>query len=470
MKRALLCLAALVLVAPYAWSDCCNNDSPECACFVDGGAWDPTGMTIQDVAIATLGTQESCVNEGGKPFYQMRLGSNSTDEAQLWACFLENTPHTTVYDPDAWCSETISYWHREAGIPYSGGYQSTWDIHWQRPNTEAIRTFYMVEEASGGRGRWIDWWELDYGDFQPGVNAPVPGAYVLIRKYEDGEWNGKSHSLMINEMTIHQDVFGEVLRVEATLLEGNAGPGPGEVSASAVFDDLLSLTPAGSDSIGSQHKKILGFGIDLDRTGAPIYDPAKLHYVRPAPHERIVKTREVEVRDPFWKEYYAPLIPRLISYAKKVRPGCPVKCSSEVIKANAIPDGYGVYWSFPKNIDDLEPQGVEIMIDLLDEHPLPIIGIELGWGGGYIPQGYQVQWAGAARRFWEATVPQFDPGKLPPSSKFLLPVPITFSKSGTAVRYVRLFFPRGTFRREARLEVLRFVYNWGPGKDTEYNP
>ncbi len=55
MKMWLVGLTLLVLVAPYAWSGCCNTDSPDCTCFVDGGSWDPAGTIIQDVALATLG-------------------------------------------------------------------------------------------------------------------------------------------------------------------------------------------------------------------------------------------------------------------------------------------------------------------------------------------------------------------------------------------------------------------------------
>ena len=52
---------------------CCEGDSPSCDCFLDGGAWDPAGAWIQQVALATLGTRESCVANGGKAYYQMQL-------------------------------------------------------------------------------------------------------------------------------------------------------------------------------------------------------------------------------------------------------------------------------------------------------------------------------------------------------------------------------------------------------------
>lgn len=70
---------------------------------------------------------------------------------------------------------------------------------------------------------------------------------------------------MINELTVYKDAFGSVIRVEATLIEGNADS-PGQVRNIVVFHDLLSLTPAGPDFL-SGHKKILGFGVDLSGVG-----------------------------------------------------------------------------------------------------------------------------------------------------------------------------------------------------------
>ncbi len=63
---------------------CCQGDSPGCTnCqpngFNDGGAWDPSGSSIQEIALDTVGTKESCWDDvgrwGGKPFWQMVLGN-----------------------------------------------------------------------------------------------------------------------------------------------------------------------------------------------------------------------------------------------------------------------------------------------------------------------------------------------------------------------------------------------------------
>jgi hypothetical protein len=349
-------------------------------------------------------------------------------------------------------------------------------MDWQHPNTDSIRLFYDVEESSGGRGRWIDSSELDYDDFQLGVNAPVPGAYVLIRRLDTSTspptWDGGSHSLIINEMTIHTDAFGKIIRVEASLIEGNSD---NRVRASRSFDDLVSLTPDGEEFIPEDRadRKILGFGIDLDSEGSPIYDPDRVHWdsSEVSGIMRPIKRKNVELRDPLWEKHYAAQIPRIVSYAEKVHNGVHVSSSSNIVQVSAVPNGNGgVYWLFPSDIDKLEPKGVEITIDLLDEHPLPIRGIVLTWGEGSKPKGYNVQWSGADGRFHNGTVPQFDIGNVSEQSKLMLPVFIKFSKSGTAVRYVKLSFPPRTFKGKSRLDEIRFIYDWGPGKDADYNP
>jgi len=68
---------------------------------------------------------------------------------------------------------------------------------------------------------------------------------------------------MVNEMWVHEGADGKVFCVEISLLEGNSGF---RVKDTRRWDDVLSLTPQGSDWIPA-NKKIYGFGIDLDPTG-----------------------------------------------------------------------------------------------------------------------------------------------------------------------------------------------------------
>ena len=479
-----------------AWAECCNRDSPDCACFQNNGSWNPSGPTIQDVALDTLGTIESCVpDDGGKPYYQMVNGIDNRSIAQSAAC-----AGIFPYPRDAWCSETISYWHHKAGIPYSAGYRnSDWALNWQLYNTSLLRTFYETEEdLPGGRGRWIRWQDLDYDDIEMGVTVPLPGSYVLIAKYEqlgDGSWiwNGASHSMLINEMWIHRMISPlgggpKVTGIEVSLLEGNSGPpGWGKVNDSAVFEDLLSLTPWGNDFIGTSGKKIKGFGVDLDSRGQPIYDASRLHYVsEKVPYdprlERILEAERARRSlaalpsdfDPLWETYYKPLIPKLVDYAKLARAKGLHVTSPANIHAKGIPDGIGIQWNFPSNLDKPNPQGIEITIDLLKLHPLPIKGLILNWDAKFIPKGYNVQWAGEDKKFASAKVPEINKQSQQAAS-FPVYVTIFEPKEGAKyvqgnVRYIKFIFPKGTFPTETTLKEVQFIFEWPSSEDAKYNP
>jgi hypothetical protein len=284
-------------------------DAPGCSCFDNTGFWDPSGGFIQDIALETNGTRESCACPGvsdcdwdpdpadadndfrnaGKPYYQMVLGCNEPFDAFSVAVILANEGEYggqayTFHKRCAWCSETVSFWHKHAHIPYTDGYRCDWHPSWQVYNAKSLTEWYEIDD----RGRFILYDQVDYENFELGVTVPVPGAYVAIRGYEDIEprpvtgpesewqsWNMTGHSLMINEMWVHQDAAGNVFQVNATLLEGNS---QNRVRADRTWEDILDLTPQGPAWIGS--RKIYGFGIDLDEDGEPIYDESRLHYVQ----------------------------------------------------------------------------------------------------------------------------------------------------------------------------------------------
>ena len=459
-------MVALIIAPTDAFAACdYEPDAPDCACFDDTGAWDPAGAFIQDVATATVGTQEDCVDDGGKPYYQMVLGCNSEDAAILMSFLLAWQGWDWGFDErQAWCSETISYWHREDGIPYAGGYSTGWHTDWQVHGVGTLKEWYTTEEGSGGRGRWIEPEDVDYEDFELGVTVPVPGAYVGIREYDavSDTWveDGGTHSLMVNEMWVHEDVLGNVFRVEVSLLEGNSS---NKVKNTSHWDDVLSLTPQGSDWI-STDKKIYGFGIDLNSRGHLIYDASRLHRVfYPVIHGG-PQTWAVYTKDPIW-QWYQQRASKLTAYAKLMRAtGEPnVVCSDPTLKIDKLPDGQTTQWYFPKGL----PGGVEVVIDLLDVHPLPVKGIELRWDSRFLPWNYKVQFAGADQRYSEAILPKPPTDEIPTGSRSI-PVPVMFSSSrtGVAVRYVKLIF-YSTFARDAILQNLRFRYEQGPLKDTE---
>jgi len=459
-------MLALVITPTCALAVCDHEpDGPDCPCFDNTGAWDPAGAFIQDVAIPTVGTRESCIDDGGKPYYQIVLGSTSEALSlfiswALWYC-------GPIFDGrEWWCSETISFWHRQTAIPYSGGYRTCgWHCDWQVHGVGSLRTWYTTEEGlADGRGRWIESDEVDYGNFELGVTVPVPGAYVAIRTYDDNAdtWpnDGGSHSLMINEMWVHKGVFGSVFQVEATLLEGNSGA---QVQDSRHWDDIFSVTTQGSDWIGS--KKIYGFGIDLDSEGQPIYDPARLHtVVHPVAHISPAM-KVLQTTDPIW-QLYTPYIPPLIAYAKTLREqgGPEVTCSVPGLSLNGIPDGRNIQWHFPKGV----PAGAEVVIDLLAVHPLPVKGIHLRWRGDFLPKNYRVRFAGQQQEYQDASIPDMGELQLQTPS-ILVPAVFKTSEDGAEVRYVKLIF-QNTFEQDAVLQELRFRYYQGPLKDTDDCP
>jgi hypothetical protein len=298
-------------------------DAPDCPCFnaapCPAGSpclwWDPeaSGDFIQDIAIATVGTQESCLcstfpcivdDDAGKPYYQMVLGMNSKAGALAASYILTAYGSDAYHRREEWCSETVSYWHREAGIPYPGGYRNDWHMDWQNYCVPEMKFWYAVEEIFGGRGRWFFGERVDYENFELGVTVPVPGAYVAIRKFTYGPpaaWDifDYSHSLIINEMWVHKDALGQVFKVEATLLEGNSSK---RVKDSRHWDDVMSLTTQGSQWIGTDWK-IWGFGIDLDSSGEPIYDPSRLHWVSHPDVVVLGPSRVVTSIDRDWESY-----------------------------------------------------------------------------------------------------------------------------------------------------------------------
>ncbi len=439
---------------------CCAGDSPSCACFDATGAWDPSGPWIQDIGLATVGTTESCPagkkGDRGKAYYQMQLGYSSPAASDFHACRIAELGGARwPVEPQAWCSEAVSYWHLKAGIPYPGGFRNGgWLLSWNLPDTEAIRTFYLAEEHSGGRGRWIGWNELDYSDFRPGENAPVPGSYVLIRKYDGTNWGGYSHSLMINEMTVYRTAGGEVVRVEISMIEGNALPA---VWDGRVFDDMLAVTPAGDTYIGGSRRKILGFGVDLDAAGNPVFDPDRLHYVEvpaPTPAPRALAAPRPRVDDPTWEAEGAPLVDALARYGTRLRrEGGPAVRSapSPVAQAEA-------------KSRDTEAGGLqEFEVDLRDVHPLPVKGIILAWAGEDVPETLELSWAGSDGIYHRASRRRL----VAPAGVAEVPVYFQLDESGAGVgmRLLRVKAPAGALSRGTLLDQLTFLYDWGPDTD-----
>lgn len=454
---------------------CCNHDSPACPCFVSNtnpGAWDPSGTWIQDVANQTLGTRESCEPNGGQPYYQMVLGMNSPEHANIAACLLDRFDEAfdSTWDRSPWCSEAVSYWHREAEIPYETGYRnSKWHLDWNLIGSKSIRNFYQAEEETGGRGRWIDVAEMTPYDFRPGINAPVPGAYMRITYYNnsvDTFGSQNSHSLMVDSMTVYQDITGRVHRVRARFLEGNSG---NRVTNSRIIDSLFAFTPGGTRFFSST-RKIYGFGIDLDQYGYPIYDPGRIDTVFVDPPLAPVTWRRVNIRRSHEEIYHASKLKELITYIKLISSGPKVTATVGNFVEKGIPDGHHINWIIPVNLVKQSPSPLAINFDLLDEHPIPIRGLTLDWSNAYVPTGYHVFWAGKDKKFREAKVPQITLDGLKSSPTMGIPVPVNFGNGMEKVRYIKIVFPQNAIRKDAVLSGIHFKYNWGPDDDAEEHP
>lgn len=494
----------------YGWAVCDQPDAPSCGCFNDtGGDWDAGGVTnpgdifIQDAAWDTVGVRESCncpgtvdcdwdFDDGGRPYYQMVLGKNYKGDAEYAAKLIsesEGSPYWNPYaDRQEWCSETISYWHRESHTPYKHGFRNESHLDWQIYSVGDIKLWYYSEMSPGGRGRWIEPQDLDYENFELGVTVPVPGSYVATAAFDDyyDAWAATdltTHSQMIDEMWVHRDHNGNVFQIEVTRLDGNTGQ---QVKGSTpsqprMWTDLLSLIPYGTGRVGTWsgpdetpgtaddlNKKIYGFGVDLDANGQPLYDPNRLHFVDHHEIRPSVSTWAMSPEDEAWEEHSAQLLPGLIVFAKELRAqGGPSVTTTFENASNftAVPDGSdSTQWRF------LAGTSGEVFIDLLRPDPRLIEGIEMTWSPGYLPLGYKVYLV--SELTGQSTpvlveVPVMDFSGVKPSPVYPTPVPAKLDKPQKGFQYVWISFPDETIlQQDAVLEELRVLYDHSSWEDT----
>jgi len=427
---------------------CINEpDSPFRSCFVDSGNWYLQGSDLLDIAAQTVGTKESCnVPDGGKPYYQMVLGCNGWWEALMMG-YIDDKPRRQW-----WCSETVAYWHHKARIPYPEGYRTDYYQNWQLPNAQAIATWYQTEEERGGRGRWIDSTELDYSNFQPGVNAPCPGAYqAWVKYYEDppgsGNWRwdwSDVHSQVIDEMWVHRKSDGTVVRVDIRLIEGNSGD---QVTNTGRVENIIDFTPLG-DRWGGD-RKIAGWGIDIVN-GAPYCRTDRIHYVTvsegPPPRIRAGQ------RDmfPTASDSNRALVQRLVDYSRSnsgKKPG--LQFSGAMVRKTVFdterPDERLIAAQAVARKD------LDIRIDLNKPHPLPIKGARLEFR---LPEGTSppkmMTYAGRGL-FGTALFPSF--------------VPMSGDVPHRDVRFIRFVIPKGGLTEDTYIERFVIDYDWGPDGD-----
>lgn len=446
---------------------CFNGDGPGCSCFDDSGAWEPSGDWINDIARMTLGTRDSCSeasNRGscGKPYYQFVLGMDTYLDAleMSWAAEAFGLGDSR----EAWCSETVAYWHRRAGIPYPRGYRNDdWHLSWQLTWVRPFHVFYQTEELRDeGRGIWIEHSDIDYENFLPGVTVPLPGSYVLVQKRDIAteRWLSGTHSMLIDEMVVHTDDSEGVQRVSFTVIEGN---GQGEFVGTRSYEDILQHTPAGGVPLAQGGNVFIrGFGVDLDASGYPVYDPERFFPVGSyAPPENALSAARGVGTAP------DPLAYLLKEYSDALREtsGEHIDCTHPNVTGTdaGIPNGRDTSWVIPAGL----PGRVRIEVDLIATHPLKIRGLYLKWSDEGIPPDLLVTRAGEDREFTRGQLPDLDP--VPFGTPLVcyrpwpavIPVPVRFGTGvqGESLRYLRIWLTPDP-SHEYELEEIGFFYRW----------
>ncbi len=481
---ALLAFAALAAAAAPAHAEtaACSAavpDAPWCGCAVASGAWPPVEDQGELVLHArrTLGAQTSCLKNGGQPYWQMQMFVEEPNNANAIAGLNPNI--YTDFPSQAWCTETVAYWHYEARMPYLDGYRNP-DWHPSRYVTSVpqMRAWYRAEEdlrdeGLEGRGRWIGGSELDYENFVPGVNGPCPGAYQALEAYDStgGSWaDSCHHSQVVDSVVVWRlgSADGPVQAVDVHVIEGNAGSGTkfvdvnGDTVKRAIVRDtqwyrnVIQYTRLGSQSLGRGNRRIRGWGIDLHADGTTYCDDGRL----------------TTIVTPYILAYPAPGPPdepdsivtgHIVDYVKN-RPG-PISVTTnagQVVTGGRLP-GRDNHWLIPTGPLGVDP--VYVQVDLRAEHPLPVKGVVIEWKGGIVPPQYQILWGGAtgapmSRTFAPAS------GGTPDPSTIQLPIPTAFGPAANyAVRYLRLAIPAFALVRPYEITGLHYLFDYGKDDD-----
>ena len=103
-----------------------HSDTPIDACYRHTGAYNPLGDLLH-VGALLEDTYEACGSDMGKAYWQTVIGGVTSLDPFFWSCL-----DPFIDPPQAWCSEFVSYVHRQAGVPYSHGYtDNAWGDDWK---------------------------------------------------------------------------------------------------------------------------------------------------------------------------------------------------------------------------------------------------------------------------------------------------------------------------------------------------
>src|SRR5262245_58365034 len=151
-----LALILLSLQPAAARAHCLFPDLPDCACYTGYPSWplvpiagDVIGTARLSHFSPALSILTRCRRPGVQPYWQLQLPETSPTSAARVDHFFPFTPISAP--PRAWCTETVAFWHRPAGVPYVNGYGTPgpflfWNHHPSSyvTDTDEMRTWYKV--------------------------------------------------------------------------------------------------------------------------------------------------------------------------------------------------------------------------------------------------------------------------------------------------------------------------------------
>jgi hypothetical protein len=415
----------------------------------------------------------SCHVHAGQPYWQIQRQI----DAPAMAHFLANFAIFGV-SRQAWCTETVAFWHREAGVPYPGGYQRPfWYPSAYVESVIELSRWYAAEEALafffGGRGRWIDGQELDYENYEPGVNGPCPGAYQAWLTYDPalGEWSTEcTHSQVVDSVLVHRigGATGEIVRIDVHVIEGNASDGTfvdvdgdtvsrGKVRNDRWYNDVIDYTKLGDDDSPcsaneARRWKIYGWGIDLHDDGDPYCDESKIGTI-------VTYLQESHPPPEGPSQSDSAAVAQIVAWAAATQGAVTINSNSPLVFTGGAWPEPAAPWIIPPAPHPVDP--VFIDVDLLSQHPIPVRGVVLDWENGFAPPQYEVWWAGADQQIHVATV-SLPPSGPPPPGVGPAPVETPFAPMPPyAVRYLRVALPNSALATEYRISGVHLLFDYG---------
>jgi hypothetical protein len=453
-----------------AWAPCSLPDLPTCACYIASGPWPPPFGDNVETARSMIGVRSSCIKHGGQAYWQIQRQATIPECAEALAFENPDLENDGDTDPEAWCTETIAYWAERASAPYPQGYYTARHhaSSYVRGANE-MREWYIDEEAVGGlyRGRWIDGTELDYANFEPGVNGPCPGAYQQIFKWDpldlDGDgtaWNdSSSHSQLIDSMVVYRlgAADGPVQRIDVHMVEGNVGYGGESIYARVIdtrwYQDIIHFTALGDDDevLDGTNHKIRGWGINLNADGSVDYEPGRIRTIVQFMIRAYPAPTGSENSD-------AAHVAQILSYYATTGGNVAVSSNSSLVTTGGALPTPTTPWVIPAGPHPVDP--VYIDVDLLAEHPTPVSAITIDWVDGP-PVYFEVWWSGVPvqimKRF--VTVPTGAPA-VPPGTTIPFTVALDPQTTDAAfpIRYARICVPLASLTRTFQIRGFHYHF------------